>query len=162
MVVAIDSMPERRLVKQTAANFPGIVVIAQYNETTDAKPISYNPVDNVVSVNRTDAIGAMLDGIRQGRHLLPAEPPRFYVEHLAALKRRLVRDLKGRPHYQYITAGSHGDDFAHAETYDLVAKEVLTLKLAEMSWPDENEEVVVGHVEDVRLTAGDDYSPGFM
>jgi hypothetical protein len=159
-VCAIDSMPERRKAKEVAALYPGRVVLAQYNQRADSQPIVYDVVKNVASVNRTEAIDATLDAIRQGRNKLPAIPPRNYLQHLVALKRRLEISNAGIPSYHYITTGNVGDDFAHAEVFDLVAKEVFLQKAAAAQ--DDSETVLSGGVEAMNLTGGDDnYDPGF-
>ena len=118
-------MPERRQARALAATFPGRVVLCWYDESNPrADAYRLDPKKNVVAVNRTEAIDAMMDSIRQHRKAPPRNPPRRYVDQLRAPKRRTVEDTKGRPKRIYVSTGTAGDDYAHAEVYALVASEV--------------------------------------
>lgn len=62
-------------------------------------------------------------------------------------RRRLEFDTRGRPTYRYITVGNDGDDFVHAEVYDLMAREyVIAQGLAAV---EDSEEVISGGMEEV-------------
>ncbi|MBA2751959.1 MAG: phage terminase large subunit family protein [Actinobacteria bacterium] len=136
-MAVVDSMPERRAIAQPlAADFPGRVVMARYDEEVEKGespgaqqdvPLKYDREKNMVTVSRTDALDSMFDGIRNGRNAPLAIPPRGYREQMKAPKRRTVRDGRGRPRRVYVKTGSAGDDYAHAEVYDLVAKEMYAL-----------------------------------
>lgn len=139
-LLAVDSMPERRGARALAARFPGRVVLAMYVESADAEPILWNPRKNLVNVHRTEAIDAMMDAVRSGRHVLPSHPPPKYVEQMIALKRRLVERASGQPRRVYVTVGNDGDDFAHAETFNVVAQDVLRMMMqAEADMPQETQ-----------------------
>jgi hypothetical protein len=125
--VVIDSMPERRMAKALVAAFGGRAVLAVYDENDRADAFKYDPKKNTVSVNRTEAIDAMMDSIRRRRNIPLASPPPKYVSQLMAPKRRTVEDSKGRPKRVYESTGPDGDDYAHAEVYDMVAHQMLHL-----------------------------------
>lgn len=120
----IDSMPERRIGRAVAKRFPGRVYLCSYNE----KPLSDWKVDaqkHDVSVNRTEAIDAMMESIRTTANAPLQAAPAKYKDQLKSLKRKVIEDSKGRPQRVYVSTGSQGDHYGHAEVYDLVAAELL-------------------------------------
>lgn len=136
--IAIDSNPERRMAKAFRAEFaPGVVVLVVYDHKNEADSIKLSevgqkgtPIEGVplkLTVNRTEVIDAMMEGIRTRRVRPLADPPPGYFDQMRALKRRTVLDTKGRPYREYITTGTAGDDYAHAEVYGLVATELLRM-----------------------------------
>lgn len=128
--IVIDSMPERRSARGIAALFPGITYLAAYTDNDQADAYRYDPVKNLITINRTEAIDAFMDGVRAQRRVLPApgaHPPRF-VSQLLSPKRRTELDSKERPKRVYVSTGSDGDDYAHAGVYGLVAKEMYVLR----------------------------------
>jgi hypothetical protein len=138
-VIAIDSNPERRLAKALRARFPlGTVVLVVYDYNDGSEPIKVSEVGEVgtaaegvplkVNVNRTEAIDAMMDSIRQKRNLPLRDPPAGWFDQMRALKRRTELDKKGRAKRVYVTTGTAGDDFAHADVYALVATELWRLR----------------------------------
>jgi len=127
-MVVIDSLPERRLARAFAARWPGRVALARYDETNpDQKPLRYDADDNMVILHRTEAIDAMMDGFRVGRNLPTSDPPPNYVDQMVAMKRRVEEMPSGKLRRVYVTTGSRGDDFAHAEVYALAASELMAL-----------------------------------
>lgn len=127
-LLAVDSMPERRQAKALAATYPGRVALVRYDETRPDVDWKYDEKKNTASVNRTEAIDAMMDAIRHGQNVPLRNPPRNYHAQMKALKRRTEEDSKGRPRRVYVTTGTDGDDYAHAEVYDLVAAELWVQK----------------------------------
>lgn len=125
-LTALDSQPERRMARELAAEFPGRVCLVRYDEVNpEADAFRYDQKKNMVTVNRTEAIDAMMDSIRQRKNVpLKAEPPR-YRQQMMAPKRRTVLDTRERPRREYVSTGTAGDDYAHAEVYDLVASALL-------------------------------------
>jgi hypothetical protein len=124
-MLAVDAMPERRQARALAATFPGRVVLVQYDEDNPrADAYRYDPKKGIVTVHRTEAIDAMMDSIRQARKHPPRNAPRNYYEQMKAPKRTTVEDTKGRPRRVYISTGTSGDDYAHAEVYALVGAEI--------------------------------------
>lgn len=130
---AVDIRPETRMSKTLRASFPGRVVLVEYDARNESESIKvevgeagtpWEGVPQKVKVNRTEAIDAMMDSIRQ-RHNLPlVEPPTNYVAQLRAPKRRVVVSQTGKVSRVYESTGTVGDDYAHAEVYDLVATEL--------------------------------------
>jgi hypothetical protein len=152
---AVDSMPERQKARELAANWPGRVVLARYDDSNpEADPIVYDERRNLVTVHRAESIDAMMDAMRSGRSVPLSQVPPKYVEHMKALKRRTVYDPRGRPRRVYVTTGGQGDDYAHAEVFDLVATEMWRL----FGMVEETGETV-----DVAEEFGyeDTYEPGF-
>lgn len=128
--IVVDSMPERRAARGLAAKFPGITYLAAYDDNNASDAFRYDPKKNLIMINRTEAIDAFMDGVRQRRRVLPSErayPPRF-VSQLLSPKRRTELDTKERPKRVYVSTGSDGDDYTHAGVYGLVAKEMYLLR----------------------------------
>lgn len=130
---AIDARPETRMAKSLRAAFPGRVVLVEYDAKNESESIKIEsgeagtPLEGVpllAKVNRTEAIDAMMDSIRQRWNIPLADPPQNYVAQLRALKRKIVISQTGKVSRVYVTTGTVGDDYAHAEVYDLVATEL--------------------------------------
>lgn len=174
---AIDANPERRSAKTLRATFPGRVVMVEYDYRDESEALkimdqgeagtALEGVPLRVKVNRTEAFDAMIESVRQVRNMPPLEPPYGYVDQMRSPKRRTVIGTNGRPRREYVATGTQGDDYAHAEVYDLVATELLRMRLgiqsaqtAEHQMDDEE----MGFRR-VRLAgdnpAIDDYRPGF-
>ena len=124
-VIAVDSQPERHAARGLEAAFPGRVFLVRYDQNVEADAIKYDEKRNVYSVNRTEAIDSMMDSIRGGWNAPLQNPPAVYRGQMKAMVRKLEEDSRGRPVRRYVTTGNVGDDFAHAEVYDLVATEIL-------------------------------------
>lgn len=159
-MTVIDSMPERRQARAVAMTFPGRVVIASYDDKNEADAFKYDVKKNLVTINRTEAIDAFMDGIRHARRIPLRLPPPRFVSQLMSPKRRTVEDTKGRPKRVYESTGPDGDDYAHAGVYGLVAKELyaLRLQIEEAQRQAEGEAIMD---ERLGLQGIDDYRPGF-
>lgn len=121
-MAAVDHLPERRLAMTFAERHPGRVYLVSYG-TRDQKDVMHVDEDRRhVSVRRVEAIDALGEGIRSQRNLLPEALPEGYTAHLQALQRRVEEDEEGRKVVRYIATGP--DDYAQAETYDIVANEL--------------------------------------
>lgn len=162
-VAAVDGNPERRQAMAFAATFPGRVVLCEYTTEPRAQPIDYKPEQNMVRVQRTLVIDAMMDSIRSTRYRPVQVPPAGYTDHLRALHRRIEMDARGRPRATYISTGP--DDWAHAECFALVATEMWRLSLHINAQQQAMEGQVVADeelgFERVDLDSGDSYYPGF-
>lgn len=160
-LAAIDAQPERRSAKGLVRDFPGRVVLVEYEDNPRKKAWDYNSDTFTIRVNRTEAIDAMMDDIRSGANVLLRDEPTNYREQLKALKRRIEEDTKGNPRKLYVTTGQNGDDYAHAEVYDLVAKEML-IQLQTAAGMEGEPQQVTPDQGPVRLGYGvTEYDPGF-
>lgn len=138
VVVAIDANPERRMAKTLRATFPGVVVLVEYDPSDRAEAIRLSEVGEAgtvlegvplrVTVNRTEAIDAMMDSYRQLRNFPLADPPPGWMDQMRSLRRRAELDKKGRAVRKYVTTGTAGDDYAHADVYALVATELWRMR----------------------------------
>lgn len=126
-VLVVDSQPERRYARALAAQFPGRVFLCRYDEKPEADAIRYDPEKNLITVNRTEAIDAMMDAYREGTATAIRREPASWREQMKSLKRRIEEDSKGRPVKRYVATSSQGDDYAHAETFEVVASEMMNL-----------------------------------
>jgi hypothetical protein len=121
-LLTVDHLPEGRLARKLADRFPGRVWLVHF-ATMKSEVIRPDPEMREVAVRRTEAIDATFEQVRQQRRLLPGDPPPDYVEHLQALTRVQEEDEHGRMKVEYVHGGQPFD-YAMAEVYDLVAKEV--------------------------------------
>lgn len=122
---AIDANPERRTARGLIAKLPGRGVLVEY-AGPDKPAFAYKELENIVRVNRTEAIDAMMDSIRFLRNKPLRKPPAGYVEQLMAPRRRSQLNKKEQVVRTYVSMGP--DDYAHAEVFDLVAGEMLAMR----------------------------------
>lgn len=172
---AIDANPERRMVKTLRAAFPGRVVMVEYDARNESESIKIEtgeigtPWEGVpvkARVNRTEALDAMMDSIRQKWNWPLREPPTNYVAQLRAPKRRTVVSQTLKVTRVYQSTGTVGDDYAHAEVYDLVATELWRMMGGVHAMQSEEGRQVPDEemgFRRVRLTDGDsdEWRPGF-
>ena len=122
---AIDAGPERRGARGVIGVLGGRGVLVEYGGPQESA-FTYKERENTVRVNRTEAIDAMMDGIRLMRNLPLREPPPGYIAQLMAPRRRATVNPKTEKVVRtYVSLGP--DDYAHAEVYDMVAAEMLKL-----------------------------------
>lgn len=126
-VCVVDSLPERRQARALALAFPGRVFLASYDWRNDSDAFRYDGKKNLVTINRTEAIDAMMDAIRQQRKWPLRVPPPRYVPQVCAPKRRTELDAKSKPVRLYVSTDTEGDDYAHAEVYCMVACELWNM-----------------------------------
>lgn len=168
-VLVVDSQPERRWARALAAAFPGRVFLCRYDEKPEADAIRYDPEKNIITVNRTEAIDAMMDAYREGSVTALRREPAGWREQMKSMKRRIEEDSKGRPVKRYVSTSSMGDDYAHAETFEIVAGEmVVLLQIAGQrvgeAQPQALTEEQIGYRQaplDAGHTGRDEYDPGF-
>ena len=127
-MAVIDHLPETRAAMALANRLPGRVFLCAYDENWTAKALRVDFDRKLVTVNRTQTFDAMMDAIRHLRNLPLSHPPEGYYQQMKAPKRRREEDTKGRERRVYVSTGP--DDLAHAENYDLVAHEMLSMMQA--------------------------------
>ena len=162
-VAVVDSMPERRGVGRALQNaFPGRVFLAEYDDRPKADAWKYDEKRQIITVNRTEALDAMMDAIRHVTSIPTKPMPRGYVEQMKSPVRKLEEDTKGRPFHAYRKTGTQGDDYAHAEVYDLVALEMLNALNTAQKQHQAGEPEMVESPAPVKLGYGhNEYDPGF-
>lgn len=158
-ICAIDSMPERRLAKAFASRWPGRVFLVSYDDSPRAMPWRLKLDEGEVHVNRTEAIDAMMDQIRNLTNLPLRTPPRKYVPQLTSPKRRTEEDSRGNVRRVYISTGSQGDDYAHAEVYDMVAQELIRNIGMAQGMDEQQERTIEPEEVGVRRRSMYDYDP---
>lgn len=124
-MAAIDHLPEGRLARDFANKFPGRVFLVAYDTTPNPKTPDVIKVDDEMrftTVRRVEAIDAMNEMIRTQDNLLTLDLPDDYVQHLQANVRFMEKDELGKVTVSYRATGP--DDYAQAETYDIVATEL--------------------------------------
>lgn len=127
-MAAGDYNPERRMVRALRSYFPGRVIGVEYSPLPQEKTLNLKLDDAgvplSVTVYRTDAIDAMMDSIRQLRSIPLKTPPPQWMTQMQVLRRVSGVTPSGKPVRRYDKADSQADDYAHAETYALVATEL--------------------------------------
>lgn len=149
-MAGIDHLPDGRLARALIRAYPGRVIMAALSANLK-RPMTEVPriedPEQIVTVNRTVFIDATLDLFRWQRNLLPRRPqpvhdtplgrtydPEEYETHLRALVRERVQKPDGTWVFRYDNKGDA--DWAFAELFDVIATEVMHLRM------------VVGSVED--------------
>lgn len=161
-VAVLDSMPERRSCRAIQAAFPGRVFLAEYDDNPKADAWRYDEKKQLIHVNRTEGIDAMMDAVRSATSIPTVPAPHNYNDQMKSPVRRIVEDTKGRPRRVYISTGQQGDDYAHAEVYDLVASEMLNVLTMTQEEHEAGEPQIMDAPEPVSLGWGSvRYRPGF-
>ncbi len=129
-LAVIDRAPERRFAEAFVNAFPGRALMCGYftpqpGSRSDVQSWYVDEAARLVTVWRTLAIDATLERFRVGAVRLPpleSLPPN-YPAHLGAVVRQNVELAGGQVRAEYRSIGP--DDYLHAETYCLVAVELL-------------------------------------
>ncbi len=117
----IDGLPEIRLSKKVAANFPAAFRAFYGQENSKIETI--NAAQRAVTVNRTEALDAVKEMFLTKAIVLPgnaSEIPDYY-DHLEAATRAYNED---RGVYEWIE-GNEPDHYHHAEAYCQIARKLL-------------------------------------
>lgn len=172
-IAVIDHLPEMRLAMGVAERFPGRVYLANYNTAgKQLEPLVVDTETRTVKVLRVPAMDATAAVMRGMRNLIPEDVPDDYVDHMLAPRREIEKDEFDRVTVRW---GSKGpDDYYQAEVYDLIATEVLKVRMTVEEMEEESGEMVamddqleyrrtgVNDYEDdqYRGGPGDEYRPG--
>lgn len=159
----VDHLPEGRLARAFAEEFPGRVFLANYaGNQTDVLVVDTDRM--TVSAKRVNAIDAAFDMIRTQRNRLPGDLPEDYIRDMQNLIRTVEVDKLGKKKVSYERMGP--DDFAHAEVYDLLASEVWHyIQAVEDARKGDGTEQPLDELVDFERADlqgdSDDYDPGF-
>lgn len=127
-ICVIDHLPEMRLALGVAERFPGRVYVCRYN--TGGKqidPLVLDTEQRTVSVLRVPLMDATAAVMRSLRNLIPEDLPNDYVDNMLAPRREIKKDEYDRVTVIWESKGP--DDYYQAEAYDIVATEVLKVRI---------------------------------
>ncbi len=119
----IDAMPEIHATREFAKRHPGRVWLCYFNENQKGEA-KWDHEQQIVQVNRTEALDSAKKGIRDGEVALPRRVPLLetFAEHLASDAKKLIEDEEtGAKSYRYIRTGTN--HYSLAFTYDWLASE---------------------------------------
>ncbi len=119
----VDAMPEIHATREFAKRHPGRVWLCYFNENQKGEA-KWDSDQQIVQVNRTEALDAAKKGIRDGEVVLPRRVPLLetFAEHLASDAKKLIEDEEtGAKSYRYIRTGTN--HYSLAFTYDWLASE---------------------------------------
>ena len=119
----IDAMPEIHATRQFAQRHGGHVWLCYFNENQKGSA-KWDSDQDIVQVNRTEALDSAKKGIRDGEVILPRRMPvvQEFAEHLASDAKQLIEDeATGAKSYRYVRTGTN--DYSLAFTYDWLASE---------------------------------------
>jgi hypothetical protein len=123
-MAVIDHEPDGRLARAFAERFNGRAFIHAYSMTA-RDSVSVDIQQRLVVTHRTRAMDATRKVLAEQRNVLPQNLPGDYVDHMRAPVRKLRENKMGEKVAFYESRSP--DDYYHAETYDIVAREVLTI-----------------------------------
>lgn len=125
-MAVIDHEPDGRLARAFCHRFPGRAFICNYSGT-QKDVLKVDLEQRRASVNRLQAMDATRAVMARQRNILPQDLPEGYVAEMRAPIRGFKEDELGNKRPIYTSTGP--DDYYHAETYDLIARELLILQL---------------------------------
>lgn len=169
----IDHLPEGRLARAVCEKFPGRGYTCALNGGGMKDVIKIDDAAGTVTVRRTEALDAMMTGIREQRNLLPLDLPEGYAAQMQAPVRFMEKDDLGKVVVAYRSSGA--DDYAMCEVFDMVAGEVWlyrqqldALTEGEIVALEDRLEFQRSHLGNPDVDVpyspgpGDQYSPGFQ
>lgn len=171
-MAVVDHEPDGRLARAFAQTFLGRVYVCAYSMGI-ADAISINYEQKRVTVQRTLVMDATRKMMQELRNVLPQNIPEDYVPQMRAPVRKTRDNSMGEKVAFYESRSP--DDFYHAETFDIIAREVY---IAQQEIEDAQREVYqpldslmpfqrssVSDLEDSDWRPGpredDEYSPGW-
>jgi len=119
----IDAQPERRLAREFAMRFYGLVHLCFYGKGITGKCINVddNPVEPKITVDRTSWLDQSLGRFHQRTIRLPMEIDQEFRDHMKALVRVYQKDSDGNPVGAYVKGENDPDHYAHARNYSEIA-----------------------------------------
>jgi hypothetical protein len=110
----IDSLPETHATREFAKAHRGVVYMSRFVESQRGEP-KWDASDQIVAVNRTDALDASRAALRQGLVTLPRRQPILeeFAAHISADAKVLDEDEEsGIKKYRYVKTGTNHYSFA--------------------------------------------------
>jgi hypothetical protein len=120
-VCVIDAQPEVHATRAFATRHAGRVWMNYFVESQRGS-YAWDWSERIVRENRTEAMDASRNAIREGKVVLPrgSEVVREFAHHLAADVKQLQEDeATGAKSYKYVKTGTN--HFSFAFTYDCIA-----------------------------------------
>ena len=117
----IDGLPETHETRKFAERHRGVVFMNYFNEHQRGAA-AWKHREQIVQINRTEALDASREAVRQQRLILPRQTPIVaeFAQHMAANAKILEEDGEtGAQKYRYIRTGP--DHFSLAFTYAWMA-----------------------------------------
>ena len=117
----IDALPEIHATREFANRHRGQVYLNYFLESQRGS-YKWNHEERIVQENRTEALDASRQAIREARVILPRAGPiiQEFAEHLAADVKQLVEDEEtGAKSFRYVKTGTN--HFSLAFTYECIA-----------------------------------------
>jgi hypothetical protein len=117
----IDALPEIHATREFARRFVGRVFMNYFLESQRGS-YAWNYEEQIVQENRTEALDASRQAVRDGKAVFPRAGQRMqeFAEHLAADVKQLKEDEQtGAKSYRYVKTGTNHYSFAW--TYDCIA-----------------------------------------
>ena len=121
MLCVIDALPEIHHTREFASRHPGQVFLNYFVESQRGS-YNWNYKDHIVQENRTEALDASRQAIREKKVILPrgGEVVREFAEHMASDVKQLVEDEDtGAKSFRYVKTGT--DHYSLAFTYECIA-----------------------------------------
>jgi len=117
----IDALPEIHATREFAGRHPGRVFLNYFLESQRGS-YKWSREERIVQENRTEALDASRQAIRDGKIILPRGGAviQEFAEHLASDVKQLVEDADtGAKSFRYVRTGT--DHFSLAFTYECIA-----------------------------------------
>ena len=117
----IDALPELHAAREFAKRHAGNVYLNYFVESQRGS-YNWNSQEHIVQENRTEALDASRQAIREGKVVLPRGGPviQEFAEHVAADVKQLVEDRDtGAKSFRYVRTGV--DHYSLAFTYECIA-----------------------------------------
>lgn len=130
-MVAIDHLPDGRVSRAFANMFPGLVYVTAFTDERMQQTLKVDHELLTATVRRTEAIDAMISMTKAQKNRLPGteldDLPDGYADQMKSPQRFEEEDEEtGKRKVGYISTGP--DDYAMAETFDMVATELWWMR----------------------------------
>lgn len=124
--VVIDAAPELMLAMDFQDEANCDVWLCRYGGEGSDRRRTYNIMDRIVSIDRTEALDRSYAQLRTGRNILPANYREIldgqYESEMCMPVREIVEDARGNSKYEWTKGKDHQ---RHCDTYDMLAHQLL-------------------------------------